>query len=68
MFGRLGKVAALAGAVEAARRYAKQNPDKVNKMAGQAGQFVDQRTHGKYRNQIQGAVRKVQDSTNRHSH
>jgi hypothetical protein len=68
MFGRLGKVAVLAGAVEAARRYAKQNPDKVKKMAGDAGRFVDQRTNGKYRSQIQGAVRKVQDVANRQAH
>lgn len=68
MFRRLGRFAALAGAVEAARRYARQNPDKVNKYANQAGRFVDQKTHGKYRNQIQGAVRKVQESTNRHPH
>lgn len=68
MFGRLGKLAVLAGAVEAARRYAKENPDKVSKAAGQAGRFVDQRTNGKYSSQIQGAVRKVQDATRRHAH
>lgn len=68
MFGRLGKVAVLAGAVEAARRYARQNPDKVNKAAGQAGRFVDERTKGKYSSQIDGAVRKVQDATRRQSH
>ena len=33
MLGKLGKLVVLAGAVEAARRYAKTNPDAVGKIA-----------------------------------
>ncbi len=65
MLRRLGKLVALAGIVQAAFRFAKNNPDKVNKVADQAGRFVDERTKGKYHSQIDGAVRKVQDATNR---
>jgi hypothetical protein len=63
MLGKLGTLVVLVGAVEAARRYAKANPDAVGKMAGQAGQLADQCTKGKFSNQIHGAVRKVQDAT-----
>lgn len=65
MIKKLGKLAALASAGAAARKYLRENPDKVNKMAEQAGQFVDKRTNGKYRSQIGGAVRKVKDTTRR---
>ncbi|HEV7453129.1 MAG TPA: antitoxin [Pseudonocardiaceae bacterium] len=65
MLRRLGKLVVLAGIAQAALRYAKNNPDKVNKIADQAGRFVDERTKGKYHSQIDGAVRKVQDTTNR---
>ena len=68
MLRRLGKLAALAGIVQAAVRYAKNNPDKVNKITDQAGRFVDERTKGKYHSQIDGAVRKVQDAANRRPH
>ncbi|MGH3871168.1 MAG: antitoxin [Pseudonocardiaceae bacterium] len=68
MFRKLGKLIALAGIAQAACRYAKNNPDKVNTMADQAGRFVNERTKGKYHSQIDGAVRKVQDATNRGSH
>lgn len=53
------KLAALAGAAEAARRYARKNPDKAGKLVDQAAQFVDKQTKGKYRGQINGAVRKA---------
>jgi antitoxin protein of toxin-antitoxin system len=68
MLRKLGKLAALAGIVQAACRYAKNNPDKVNKIADQAGRFVNERTKGKYHSQIDGAVRKVHDATNRRPH
>jgi hypothetical protein len=64
MLRKLGKLVALAGIAQAACRYAKNNPDKVNKIADQAGRFIDERTKGKYHSQIDGAVRKVQDATN----
>jgi hypothetical protein len=59
----LRKLIALAGTAEVARRYARKNPEKVNKLADQAARFVDTRTKGKYHNQIDGAVRKVQQVT-----
>ncbi|MGH4012403.1 MAG: antitoxin [Pseudonocardiaceae bacterium] len=65
MIKKLGKLAALAGAGAAARRYLRDNPDKVNKFAEQAGRFVDQRTKGRYHSQIGGAVRKVKGANGR---
>ncbi|SDD63529.1 antitoxin [Actinokineospora iranica] len=61
----LKKLTALAGAAAAARKYAQKNPEKVNRLATKAGQFVDQRTKGKYHRQIDGAVRKVQSAATR---
>jgi hypothetical protein len=60
MLGKLGKLIVLAGAVEAARRYAKANPEAVGKIANQAAGLVDQATGGKYHDQIDGVVRKLQ--------
>ena len=59
------RLTALAGTAAAARTYVRRNPDKVNKIAAKAGQFVDKRTKGKYHSQIGGAVRKVKDATGR---
>ena len=59
----LRRLTALAGTAAAARSYARKNPDKVNKIAAKAGQFVDKRTKGKYRHQIDNAVRKVHTIT-----
>jgi hypothetical protein len=68
MLRKLGKLAALVGIAQAVCRYAKNNPDRVNKIADQAGRFVNERTKGKYHSQIDGAVRKVRDVTNRRPH
>ena len=57
------RLAALASAGAAARAYAKRNPDKVNRMASKAGDFLDKQTKGKYRNQIDGAKRRVRSFT-----
>lgn len=59
MLGKLGKLIVLAGVVEGARRYVKANPDAVGKIASQAAGLADQATKGKYRDQIDGVVRKV---------
>jgi len=59
----LRKLTALAGTAAAARTYARRNPDKVNKAAAKAGQFIDKRTKGKYHHQIEGAMRKVNTMT-----
>lgn len=61
----LRKLTVLAGAAEAARRYARNNPEKVNKLADQAARFVDKQTKGKYRHKIDNAVRKVKTTTAR---
>ncbi len=45
--------------LDKAQRYARQNPDKVSRMTDKAARFADERTHGKYRRQIDNAVRKV---------
>jgi hypothetical protein len=57
------RVAALGAAVAAARRYARHNPDKVNRYADQAASFVDRRTHGRYRRQLDAALRQVRKET-----
>jgi hypothetical protein len=55
------KLTALAGAAEAARRYAKKNPDQAGKILDQAAQFVDKQTKGRYSGQISSVARKVKD-------
>ncbi|WP_407638355.1 antitoxin [Amycolatopsis rifamycinica] len=57
------KLTMLAGAAASARAYAKKNPEKVNQVVGKAAKFVDDKTKGKYRQQIAGAVRKVNSVT-----
>lgn len=53
------KLALLAAAAEAARRYAHKNPDKAGRYVDQAAQFVDKQTKGKYRGHIDGFARKA---------
>ncbi|OLT17612.1 hypothetical protein BJF78_12440 [Pseudonocardia sp. CNS-139] len=50
------RLAVLATAAEAARRYAKSNPDKAARLVDQAAQFVDKQTKGRYSGQIRGAA------------
>ncbi|MEU5263509.1 antitoxin [Amycolatopsis sp. NPDC021455] len=59
----LKRLTMLAGAAGAARAYAKKNPEKVNQAVGKAAKFVDDKTKGKYHQQIAGAVRKVNSVT-----
>jgi hypothetical protein len=61
----LRKLTMLAGLVEAARRYARNNPDKVNNLADKAGRFVDKQTKGRHHKRIDGAVKKVHSGTGR---
>lgn len=51
------KLATLAATAEAARRYAKKNPEKAGRLLDQAAEFVDKQTKGKFRTQIEGAKR-----------
>jgi hypothetical protein len=55
----LRKLATIAAAGEAARRYAKKNPDKAAKYLDQAAAFVDKQTKGRYSTQIDGVAQKV---------
>jgi len=55
----LRKLAVLATAAEAARRYARSNPDKAGKLLDQAAAFIDKQTKGKYSEKISGATRSV---------
>jgi hypothetical protein len=56
---KIKNLAALAAAVEAGRRYARNNPDKAGRYVDQAAAFVDKQTKGKYSGQIDGVVSKV---------
>jgi hypothetical protein len=56
---KIKNLAALVAAVEAARRYARSNPDKAAQYIDQAAEFVDKQTKGKYHGQIEGVVSKV---------
>lgn len=53
------RLATLATAAEAARRYAKSNPEKAGKYLDQAAAFVDKQTKGRYRTQIDGVAKKA---------
>lgn len=57
------KIAALGAALAAARRYARSNPDKVNRYADKAAAFVDGKTQGKYRRHIDSALGQVRKET-----
>jgi hypothetical protein len=56
---KLRKLAVLATAAEAARRYARSNPDKAGKILDQAAAFIDKQTKGKYSGKITDATRSV---------
>ena len=58
----LRKLAVLAAAAEAARRYARKNPTQAAKYVDQAADFVDKQTKGKYHGQINGAAQKAKSA------
>ena len=58
----LKKLAVLAAAAEAARRYAKKNPAQTSKYVDQAAGFVDKQTKGKYHGHINGAAQKAKSA------
>jgi hypothetical protein len=55
------RLATLATAAEAARRYAKKNPDQAARYLDQAAAFVDKQTKGKYSAKIDGVASKVKN-------
>ncbi|HEY2204591.1 MAG TPA: antitoxin [Pseudonocardia sp.] len=55
------RLAAVGAAAEAARRYARSNPDKARQFADKAARFADDKTKGKYSGQIHQAKRKIAD-------
>ena len=59
---KIKNLAALAAAVEAARRYARSNPDKAAQYLDQAAAFLDKQTKGKYSGQVSGVVGKVKSA------
>ncbi|MPZ64117.1 MAG: antitoxin [Pseudonocardiaceae bacterium] len=60
MLSRLGTARSL---LSKAQRYAQQNPDKVRRYTDKAANFADKQTKGRYREQIDKAVRKTDDLT-----
>ncbi len=62
LFGNARKI------MDKAQRYAQQNPDKIRDITDKAARFADKRTKGKYRSQIDNAVRKVDGVTGGGSH
>jgi hypothetical protein len=56
------RLATLATAAEAARRYAKKNPDQAGRYLDQAAAFVDKQTKGKYTAKIDGVASKVKNA------
>jgi len=59
---KLRKIAVLGAAAEAARRYARNNPEKADRYVAQASEFADRRTKGKYSRQIDSLARKARDA------
>jgi hypothetical protein len=55
------KLATLGVAAEAARRYARKNPEQVRKLTDKAASFADQRTKGRYHGQIESLKRTLAD-------
>lgn len=49
---RFGRAAAVLTAVESARRWARNNPDKARSYIDRASGFVDQRTGGRYHSTV----------------
>ena len=60
MLGKLKKLIVLAGIVEGARRFAKANPEVAAAIAVQVAGLVDNLTKGKFHDQIEGVVSKLQ--------
>jgi hypothetical protein len=53
------RLAALGAAAEAARRYARNNPEKARQYTDRAARFANERTKGRYQGQINAVTRKL---------
>lgn len=62
MLIKLKRLIVLAGLVEGARRFAKANPEAAAAIATQACGLVDKLTQGRFHDQIEGVVAKLQSS------
>jgi hypothetical protein len=60
VLGKLKRLIVLAGIVEGARRFAKANPEVAAAVAVQACGLVDKLTKGRFHDQIEGVVAKLQ--------
>lgn len=58
----LKRLTVLAGAFEAARRWAASNPDKARDYLGKAGQFINKKTSGKYTGAVDTVIDKVAEA------
>lgn len=56
---RFKNAAMMITAAEAARQWARNNPDKASGYVDKAAGFVDKRTHGKYHKQLDGLSQTV---------
>lgn len=63
MFGKFAKLGAARQLLSKAQRYAQDNPDKVRRYTDKAAAFADKQTKGRYRQQIDKAVRKTDEFT-----
>lgn len=59
---KFGKITVLATAAEAARQWAKNNPDKTQAYIDKAGAVVDRQTKGKYSTKITKASTKAKEA------
>lgn len=57
------RFAAAKGAVNAAKRYARKNPDKTTGYIDKASTFVDKQTGGKYSDKVSNYSRKAKEAT-----
>jgi hypothetical protein len=57
----LKRLVVVGAAAEAARRFARNNPEKARQLVDKAAQFADQQTKGKYSQQIDSAKRMLAD-------
>jgi antitoxin protein of toxin-antitoxin system len=59
MAGMFRKLAVLGAAAEAARRFARNNPEKARELTEKAAAFADKQTKGRYKGQIDSVKRSV---------